>query len=78
MRSLSGTDLRAEVESLHRPALVIHGTRDLIVLPRFARELAESLPDSELVMIQGAGHLPTLTRPAEVANAVVAKFGSSP
>ena len=78
MRSLSGTDLRAEVESLHRPALLIHGTRDLIVLPRFARELAESLPDSELKLLPGAGHLPTLTRPREIADAVHARFGAGP
>ena len=47
-----------------------------ITAPRFARELAESLPDSEIVMIPGAGHFPTLTRPADVANAVIARFGA--
>jgi len=76
MRSLAGTDLREDVRSLHTPALVIHGTRDLIVLPRFARELAELLPNGELKLLRGAGHLPTLTRPREIADAVHARFGS--
>jgi pimeloyl-ACP methyl ester carboxylesterase len=32
--------------------------------------VAASLPDSELVILQGAGHVPTLTRPEDVVDAI--------
>src|SRR3954452_4139927 len=45
IRSLKGIDLRPRLGDVQVPALVVHGTRDLIVLPREGRALAEKLPD---------------------------------
>lgn len=39
-----------------RPALVIHGERDRIILPSGARATAAALPDAELLMLPGMGH----------------------
>ena len=38
------------------PVLIIHGTEDLIFYPDCAKDLAQSIPNSELMMIEGMGH----------------------
>jgi pimeloyl-ACP methyl ester carboxylesterase len=57
------------------PALVIHGTADVIVPPEVGKTVAAQLPDARLVLIDGAGHVPTMTRPHEVARAITNRFG---
>ena len=47
------------------PTLVVHGTEDVVVDPRNADVLAEHLPDAEVVLIEGAGHLLFWEEPAE-------------
>ena len=47
--------------------LIIHGERDVIVPLEQARALAAALPHATLSVIAGAGHVPTVTRPAEIA-----------
>jgi pimeloyl-ACP methyl ester carboxylesterase len=64
------TDRLAEIEV---PALVIHGDHDASIDIERAEALAAGLPDSELVLIEGAGHASNLTHPAAV-NAHVARF----
>lgn len=52
------------------PTLVIHGRLDAIV-PLSAGETAAALiPGAELVVIDDAGHVPTITRPREVVAAI--------
>lgn len=74
IRGLIGTDLRPRLAGMRVPALVVHGSRDLIVLPRDGRGLAAALPDAELLMLPGVGHVPTLTRPVEVSAAIHRRF----
>jgi 3-oxoadipate enol-lactonase / 4-carboxymuconolactone decarboxylase len=74
IRALLGVDLRDRLGSLRVPTLVIHGTRDAIVLPRDGRALAAAIPGAHLVSLPGAGHVPTMTRPAEVSEAIAAHF----
>lgn len=64
------TDLRGELPKITQPTLVIHGDADVIVPIDRGRELAATLPNAKLVVLKGAGHVPTLTRPAEVAHAI--------
>ncbi len=52
------------------PTLVIHGEQDAIIPVGAAHMVAAAIPDSELVVLPGAGHVPTLTRPAEVVAAL--------
>lgn len=73
---ITGHDLRPRLAEVDVPTLVVHGTRDLIVLPRDGRALAAAIPRAQLVMIEGAGHVPTMTRPAEVSEAIVSRFTS--
>jgi pimeloyl-ACP methyl ester carboxylesterase len=44
------------IAALTMPALVLHGTADPVVPLEWGRELAATLPDSQLVIYEGAGH----------------------
>ncbi|WP_158888303.1 alpha/beta fold hydrolase [Amycolatopsis anabasis] len=61
-------ELLAETEI---PALVIVGSEDKLTPPDAARELAEALPNGELVVVPGAGHLTPLEKPAAVTEAIL-------
>jgi pimeloyl-ACP methyl ester carboxylesterase len=48
------------------PTLVLCGDADQITPLEHAREIAHLLPDAELQLVPGTGHLPTLEQPARV------------
>ncbi|HEX5937055.1 MAG TPA: alpha/beta hydrolase [Actinomycetota bacterium] len=56
------------------PALVLHGTEDQLIPVESGRRLAERIPDAELVLLEGAGHL-YHSEQAEAADAAVLDFG---
>ena len=56
------------------PTLILHGTADAIVPIEFSRELAELLPKAELLEFEGSGHVPTMTRPTDVVDAIRRRF----
>jgi pimeloyl-ACP methyl ester carboxylesterase len=60
------------------PTLVIHGSDDKIVPLEGGRALAEGIPNSKVVIVDGAGHVPTLTFPHRVADAINAFFAPQP
>jgi pimeloyl-ACP methyl ester carboxylesterase len=57
------------------PTLVMHGSADVIVPPELGRQVAHEIPDAQFLLIEGAGHVPTITRPLEVVEAIRARFG---
>lgn len=60
------------------PALVMHGTADRVVPHANGQLLARSLPASEWVSLDGAGHLPYLEDPPGFAARVRAFLGKQP
>lgn len=48
------------------PALVFSGTEDTARPPVWAEQVADGIPDSELIVMEGVGHSPTLEVPDEV------------
>lgn len=66
----SETDVSADIARVRQPTLVLHGELDKIVPLDRARELAAALAHAELTVLPGAGHVPTLTQPANVAGAM--------
>lgn len=68
--SLKGVDLRPEIPGIRQKTLVVHGTSDHIQPIEASYWLAAHLPKSELRVLDGAGHVPTMTRAAEVASAI--------
>jgi pimeloyl-ACP methyl ester carboxylesterase len=59
-----------EAALIGQPTLILHGELDVVVPPAVAHALADAIPNAELVLIAGAGHVPTITRPQAVADAV--------
>jgi pimeloyl-ACP methyl ester carboxylesterase len=57
------------------PTLILHGRADAIVPIQVSRELVELLPDAELLELEGSGHVPTMTRPTDVVDAILRQFG---
>lgn len=53
---LAERDRTAGLRGLDVPALVVHGTRDRVVLPSGGRATADAIPGAELLEVDGMGH----------------------
>jgi pimeloyl-ACP methyl ester carboxylesterase len=71
-------DLRNQLSQIIQPTLILHGDADSIVPVIEARQLSEILPVSRLKILPGAGHVPTMTHPQEIAHEIMNFFGSEP
>ena len=71
LEALAGrADRRPDLPAMAVPALVIVGSEDGLTPPALSEAMAAALPDAELVVIDGAGHLTALERPDEFARTV--------
>jgi pimeloyl-ACP methyl ester carboxylesterase len=70
---MTRADSRPLLGSIHFPVLIVSGSEDTITPPKLAEDMHAALPGSSLVVIQGAGHLSSLERPAEF-NAALTPF----
>ena len=52
------------------PTLCVVGNEDGSTTPDLVRTLAELIPDSRFEVIQGAGHLPCIEKPDELAGLI--------
>lgn len=72
-RALGGrADSTALLPSIDCPTLVLCGEEDALVPVAQHREMASMIPHATLRTVQNCGHLPTLERPAEVCDALIA------
>ena len=44
------------LSSIHQPTLIVHGNKDVVVMPINAFLLAEHLPNAQLIMYPDASH----------------------
>ena len=77
LESFHEVDVREILPAIRVPTLVIHGARDTIETSSraAAEEIAGAIPGAELQVLPDAGHVPTLSQPAEVARAIEAFLG---
>jgi pimeloyl-ACP methyl ester carboxylesterase len=84
---IHGTEVTTLVEFLHAlevhdetaglavlariPTLIACGSADLLTPAKYSEEMAEQLPDSELVIVPGAGHLVQLEQPEIINDALL-------
>ena len=61
------------LRGIETPALVVWGAQDVMIPPTHGPRFAAAMPDSDLVLIQDAGHMPHAERPGEVAG-IIAGF----
>jgi 3-oxoadipate enol-lactonase len=69
--ALAGMDLTDALSRITAPTLVAVGSDDGATPPELSQALAEAIPSARLAIIEGAAHLPSLDRPAEVGRLVV-------
>lgn len=78
-RLIGPLKLREKLNDIKKPVLVLHGEADKLVPVKRAYELANALPNAKLQVFPRTGHVPTLTRPIEVAGEIdtflIDKFG---
>ena len=68
---LSRPDSRPRLAAISCPTLVLVGEGDEATPPELAREIAERIRGSRLVVVPDSGHLSTLEQPAMVTKALV-------
>jgi 3-oxoadipate enol-lactonase len=66
----SRTDVSSDLKRITQPVLVLHGEIDKIVPLEAGRALAAALANAELEVLEGCGHVPTLTQPKKIVNAM--------
>ncbi len=64
-------DIESRLERLDMPVTLIHGSADRIVGPGGSERLRDLIPGARLVILDGAGHSPHLTRPDVVNRAIL-------
>ncbi|MEV8524924.1 alpha/beta fold hydrolase [Streptomyces sp. NPDC052000] len=68
---LAGLDLRPDLPRITAPTLVVAGRDDLATPPPHARELADGIPDAQLVELPRAAHLANVEQPEAVRDALL-------
>jgi pimeloyl-ACP methyl ester carboxylesterase len=63
-------DLTAELTAVTAPTLLVWGARDGVVRIEAASTWLERMPDARLIVIPGAGHVPMVESPVELAEAI--------
>ena len=71
-RHASTADIRAELPHVVAPTLLVWGERDRIVPPVWGPVWRDALVDARLVVLPGAGHVPMVDAPDDLADAIVA------
>jgi proline iminopeptidase len=66
---LANYDLRADLQQLKMPVLVVHGKNDLIPIA-YAQEIAAAIPNSKLIAIQECDHFPYIEQPMELFGSI--------
>lgn len=74
LESMAELDITGDIARINVPTLVIHGTEDRIVPVGASQALVSQISGAKLVELDGVGHVPTLTRPFEVAHEIEAFF----
>lgn len=70
--AIRDSDLTTEASALGVPALCVCGAEDAATPPALVREMAALIPESDFLLINGAGHLPCVEQPAKMTAAIQA------
>ncbi len=66
-----GYSLSKRIPEVQQPALVLWGRNDEILDPAYAERFEKTLPNARLQWIEEAGHMISLEKPRETANAIL-------
>jgi len=65
-----------QIRGMETPALIVFGNQDRIISIETANVLSKLLPNSKVVVVQNAGHVPMFEQPRQCANDYVSFRGS--
>jgi pimeloyl-ACP methyl ester carboxylesterase len=68
---MSRSDSRPTLAAIDCPTLVLVGDEDQLTPPELAREMANGIRGSRLVIVPESGHLSTVEQPQAVTKALV-------
>ncbi len=68
-------DVMKDIRRITLPALVVSGSADVLTSLKYGRFLADNIPDAELVVLEGAGHMMALEQPGAFAGALARFLG---
>ena len=63
-------DIMARLSEIHTPALTLCGSEDLMTPPKYARFLADKMPNCRSVVIPGGTHMVYVEKPGETNQAI--------
>lgn len=66
-RAADGFDRLQDLDRVRVPALIVAGSDDALTPPKYAEHLAAEIPQSELHVIDGGGHMLVMERTEELA-----------
>lgn len=69
--AIATMDLRADLSRIMAPTLLLAGREDPAAPPSAALEMATSMPDARVEIVEGAAHLANVERPAAVTEAIL-------
>ena len=81
----AGTDWKAadrfdrmhDLRNIGVPALIVAGTQDALTPAKYAQYLAAEIPNSQLHILEGAGHMLVVERAVEIASLISRRFGQA-
>ncbi len=73
-RDLLAEDVREDLRSIQVPTLLVWGENDPLVPPAVGDLLREGIPDSRLLVLEKAAHVPMFDRPEEFDEALLTFF----
>lgn len=73
IRGAMDYDIRARLETIQAPTLVLAGEEDILTPPWYAREVARGIPSAQLCLVPQAGHALSVERP-NIFNALTLAF----
>ncbi len=68
-------DVTDRLGSIAAPALVLHGADDGAIPVERARPMAKLIPNAQMMVVEGAGHLVNLEAPDQINDALLAFLG---
>lgn len=77
LRCRSQLTAQDHLRDIALPTLVLHSELDSIASPASSKTLAATLPNAELHLLPGLGHVPIVTAPARVAGLIRQRFAAA-
>jgi 3-oxoadipate enol-lactonase len=68
---VADVELRADLQLITAPTLVVSGAEDQALPPEHQRVVAEGIPGAQLLTLSPAAHIPTVEQPVQVTGAIL-------